>query len=239
MNEVNAPKCGRENNLLDFLYGEMNDVEAETFQLHLKDCGECSAELAAFKNVRESVVAWRNESLGVLTSPSQIKVSPVVKGINEQPSALAALREFFNLSPLWLKGAVAFASILFCLFAGLAIARLRDKPAPMVVTTPGGNGYSEQDVDALVNLRVRDELQRIRKSTQPQPVAPVMVDNGPGRTPGPQVAKRRTEVAVNFPSQKLRRPLSKTERQQLAADLRLTSAKNESDLDLLGDHINQ
>jgi len=46
-------------------------------------------------------------------------------------------------------------------------------------------------------------------------------------------------VAFNLSNQKARRPLSKTEREQLAADLRLISVKSESDLDLLDDRINQ
>jgi hypothetical protein len=46
-------------------------------------------------------------------------------------------------------------------------------------------------------------------------------------------------VASNNPIQKARRPLSKTEREQLAADLRLVTAANESELDLLDDGINQ
>jgi hypothetical protein len=53
------------------------------------------------------------------------------------------------------------------------------------------------------------------------------------------VANRGNSIALNAPKQKARRPLSKTEREQLAADLRLISGKNDSDLDLLDDQINQ
>jgi anti-sigma factor RsiW len=236
MKEVNAPNCAQAGELIAFLYGELNDVEARTFQRHLHDCDGCSVELAAFKGVRESVVAWRDESLGLI-SPAGSNLSPVTTVVHGKPSALAALREFFTLSPLWMKGAVAFASVLFVLFAGLAIARQRDTPAP-VVLAPVSNQYSQEQVDALVAQRVQQELERMRKSTVQSPGPQVLVDNGPGRTPVQRVAKRDNEVA-NVPGQKLRRPLSKTEREQLAADLRLTSAKNDSDLDLLGDRINQ
>jgi len=237
MKEVNAPKCEQEGELISFLYGELNDADARTFQSHLHECDVCIADLAAFKGVRESVVAWRDESLGGLISPAGSNLSPVTTVVHGKPSALAALREFFNLSPLWMKGAVAFASVLFVLFAGLAIVRLRDTPAP-VVLAPVSNQYSKEQVDALVAQRVQQELERMRKSTVQSPGPQVLVDNGPGRTPVQRVAKRDNEVA-NVPGQKLRRPLSKTEREQLAADLRLTSAKNDSDLDLLGDRINQ
>jgi anti-sigma factor RsiW len=237
MKEVNAHNCGQENALVAFLYGELNDVESRTFQRHLSDCAECNAELADFKKVRNSVVAWRNESLGGLLSPAQAN-PPIIS--ERKPSALATLREFFNLSPLWMKGALAFASVLFFLFAGLAILRLRDTPAP-IVATPGAQTYSQEQLEAIVAQRVQQqlELERARKSTEQPPNSQVLVKNILERNPAPRVLRRKTEVAGNVPNQKSRRPLSKTEREQLAADLRLTSARNDSDFDLLEDRINQ
>ena len=234
MKEVNAPKCERENDLIAFLYGELNDTEARTFQSHMRDCASCNAELTAFRDIRDSVVAWRNESLGgVISYP--IAESVVSSADHEKPSALAALRAFFNLSPLWMKGALAFASVLFCLFALLAIARLRDKPPAAVANNPGKQVYSEEQLNALVEQRVQAELQRARDSQAKAPPAPVIV-NASGSNRGRQVTRSGNELAANANQ---RRPLSKTERQQLAADLRLSSGKNDSDLDLLDDRINQ
>jgi len=234
MKEVSAPNCGRENDLIAFLYSELNDVEAKTFQRHVRDCASCNAELAALRDVRESVVTWRNESLGVISSP--ITESAVARVGHQKPSALAAVREFFNLAPVWMKAAVACASVLFCLFAGLAIARLRDKPQVATVTNPS-SAYSQQEFNALVERRVQEEFQR-RKNSQQQPPSSVVVKNASDRIPGRRLANR-SSVGFNVPSVKARRPLSKTEREQLAADLRLISAKNDSDLDLLDDRINQ
>ena len=224
--EVNALNCGRENDLIAFLYGELSDVEARTFQRHVHDCVTCNAELAAFRNVHESVVAWRNESLGSVVSPARITDSAIASVGHEKPSALRALREFFNLSPLWLKGTVAFASVLFCLFAGLAIARLRDKPPAPVANNPE-KAYSEEQLNAVVEQRVQAELRRIKNSEEKATPAAVIATQNPGR----HVPPRGNEVA--------RRPLSKTEREQLAADLRLISAKSDIELDLLDDRINQ
>jgi hypothetical protein len=230
MREVNAPNCGRENDLIAFLYGEFNDVEAQTFQHHVSDCASCNAELVALRDVRESVVTWRNESLGVISSP--ITESAVASVGRQKPSALAAMREFFNLAPLWMKGAVAFASVLFCLFAGLAIARLRDQP-PVVTVKDPSSAYSQQEFER----RVQEELQRLKNAPQ-QPPSSVVAKNAPDRIPGRRLADRGS-LTPNVPSEKARRPLSKTEREQLAADLRLIYAKSDSDLDLLDDRINQ
>lgn len=234
MKEVNAPNCGRENDLIAFLYGELNGAEVQIFQRHLRDCASCNAEFAALSDVRESVVTWRNESLGVVSSPLTEAVVPGV--VHQKPSALAAVREFFNLAPLWMKGAVAFASVLFCLFAGLAVARLRDQPQVAINTPRGSNANSEQ-FNALVEQRVQEELQRRKNSPEKTPSAPPVVSVS-DRTPRQRVANRGI-LASNVPSNKARRPLSRTEREQLAADLRLTSTKSDSDLDLLDDRINQ
>lgn len=235
MKEVNAPKCGRENDLIGFLYGELDEIEALAFQRHLHECTTCKTELASFGDVRESVVAWRNESLSSAGFPTQIMTSSPTGAAEVRPSAMAALREFFSLSPLWMKGAVAFAAILFCLFAGLAVARLRDKRPAVMVQAPATP--SQQELNALVDQRVQQELKRIKDSNEQAPNSSVTKNNSPQKNPVKRIANR-SEMAANS-GRNARRPLSKTEREQLAADLRLVSAKSESDLDLLGDRINQ
>ena len=240
MKEVNALNCGRENDLIAFLYGELNDDESHTFRRHLHDCAACGAEFASFQQVRESVVAWRDESLGGVL---QVADSSPTRVVVEKPSALAAWRQFFNLAPLWMKGAVAVASILLCLFAGLAIARLRDTPPAVIVTDHSSseeqiNARVESRVQEEVKRRVQEEVDRFKNSTASQP-ASTTVENTAAKRNSWRQAANRLSVASNSPTQKARRPLSKTEREQLAADLRLVSAKNESDIDLLDDGINQ
>ena len=229
--------CGRENDLIGFLYGELNEVDAIAFQRHLNDCPTCSAELADFGEVRDSVVAWRNESLGSVAFPAQVITSSHTGAPRATPSAMAALREFFNLSPLWMKGAVAFAAVLLCVFAGLALARLRAVPPAPVAVTPGANISSPEELRALVDQRVQEEINRIKNSEALAP-APLTANDSSQRNSGKRFANRNAQVALSA-SQKARRPLSKTEREQLANDLRLVSARNDSDLDLLDDRINR
>ena len=229
--------CGRENDLIGFLYGELNEVDAIAFQRHLNDCATCNAELADFGEVRESVVAWRNESLGSVAFPAQVIASSHNGAPRATPSAVAALREFFKLSPLWMKGAVAFAAVLFCVFAGLALARLRQAPPSPLAVAPGATIGLPEELKALVDQRVQEELNRIKNSERRAP-APLTANDSSQKNPVKRFANRNTQVALSA-SQKARRPLSKTEREQLANDLRLVSAKNDSDLDLLDDRINQ
>ena len=212
MNETNSPACERGSDLIAFLYNETDDRETRDFELHLQQCSICREEVAAFGSVRESITAWRDEALSgfVATTPVRKK------------SALAALRQFFELSPLWLKGATAFALLAFCVLAALAIVRLKTTAPTLTAANPAAV-YTEEDV----NRRVKEAL-----ANQPKPnqavETPAVVVASP--KPKPQRITKPSQVA------KSRRPLSKSEREQLAADLRLL---HDADLDLLGDRINQ
>ena len=231
--EVYAADCGRENYLIAFLYGELDPGESSMFRSHVQECRSCATELREFTGIRDSVVAWRNEALVGVTSTTA-QATAVVSSDVRKPGALTALREFFNLSPLWMKGAVVFASLLFCLFAVLAAARLRETPPASIANNPNAK-YSQQELDAAVERRVQDALQRIKESSKSTPgTVPELASD---RVP----RKRSTHAGMSSkgPEQTARRPLSKVERQQLAADLRLIDDPTDGGLELLDDRINQ
>jgi hypothetical protein len=97
--------------------------------------------------------------------------------------------------------------------------------------------HSQQEFNALVDQRVQEELRRIKSQEQPSKTL-VVTDNAPQKNPLKRTVNHSAAVPANY-SQSARRPLSKTEREQLAADLRLVSSKSESDIQLLEDRINQ
>lgn len=211
MNErQNSPGCERVPDLIAFLYGEADEREARDFQLHLQQCSSCHKEVASFGVVRESITAYRDEALaGFVSTP--VAAQPKTK------SALAALRQFFDLSPLWLKGATALAAIAFCVLAGLAL--FRDNNDQVTSTNVNPNAvYTAEDVNRIVKEALA---------------------NQPKQQPS-QAENRPQIVAVKNakPKPKSQRPLSKAEREQLAAELRLSS-DNDATLHLLGDRINQ
>jgi len=225
--DINA--CAQQDALIDFLYGELSEVEAQAFQRHLKECGACSNELADFSNVRQSVTTWRNESLGLSTAGSRV---PVV--VLPQRSAVAAIREFFNLSPLWLKGAIGFATILFCILAAIAVSRLQNDKPVTVASVPAGP--SEEQMNARVEQRVREELEKRKQTTSTSESHEALARNQNVEQRRP--VNKRSDIAANTLNHSARRPLSKIERDQLAMDLGLVTS-NDTDLDLLDDKINQ
>ncbi len=234
--EMNHLNCGRETDLVDFLYGELEPMAKRNFQLHMQDCADCGSQLSAFKDIRESVVSWRDESLGAFSSSFE---HPAVARIERQkPSAIAAVREFFNLSPLWLKGTVAFASLLFCLFTVLAATRLMETtPETTVANNTAGQAPSVEVLNSEVERRVKEELQRREAANKPQTM--VGTTDSPVDEAVRRHSRRQNLFASGSPQRKAARPLSRVEREELAADLRLIVDDGDGQLVLIGDRINQ
>jgi hypothetical protein len=223
--------CGRGEDLVSFLYGEANEREAADFQVHLQKCTACSAELADFGQMHESMVTWRDEMLaGFVASPVASPVASAVSTPVRQKSALAALREFFDLSPLWLKGAVGFAGLLLVAFALIGVSRMESK-APVVTANAKYTEKQLQDRLAQAQSDWKTANQIPNNPPSDLAAAPEKVVE---KTPE---VKPRVNVVKTTPN-KARSPLSKSEREQLAADLRLRSSEDE-ELTLLGDRINQ
>jgi Putative zinc-finger len=218
MNEINnSPGCERASDLIAFIYDEASESETREFRLHLQECSECRAEVASFGVVRESITAWRDEALsGFVSTP--------VANTAKKKSAIAALRQFFDLSPLWLKGATAFAAVAFCVLVALAFFRLPANNNNVSSIPPNPSLiYTAQDVDRMV----KEALAKQQHEQQPIVVATVT------QAPKPKKAVTSSQMA------KSRRPLSRAEREQLAADLRLLSTQEDDGLNLLGDRINR
>jgi hypothetical protein len=220
---LKTESCERGNDLISFLYGEAEEHEARDFQNHLQSCRACLAEVKSFGFVRESIAEWKDEALGGFVSP-QI-VTPVRK-----KSALAALREFFDLSPLWLKGAVGFAALLLCV---LAVALVMTKRQPQPVTTVAQQNdarYTEQQLQDSIQKALQEQQQKIASVSTPEPEKEVdEVKN----------VKPKESRPVNRSTQWGRHSLSRSEREQLATDLRLLSTDDDNDLSLIGERINQ
>lgn len=203
--------------LMAFLYQEMDERETREFRVHLQQCSECRDEVADLGVVRESITTWRDEALaGFVSMPVQTK---------PRKSALMALRQFFDLSPLWLKAATAFAMVGFFVLVGLVAWKLQTNNVP--VNASKDAKYTEQDVNRIVKEALARQEE---KSDGPRPETVVKV------VP-PKLKKAKVSAPTQFA--KSRRPLSKAEREQLAADLRLLSTTDETGLQLLGDRINQ
>src|SRR5712692_9679951 len=134
MRNINErPICHRAEDLVTYLYGEATQAEARDFSDHLEQCESCKAEFAVFRHVHDSILEWRSEALGtatrpVLPAPREIVPTALLVHGSTRLSAIAALRQFFAVSPLWLPGAAGIAFVLLFMLLGLSAARLFQKP---------------------------------------------------------------------------------------------------------------
>lgn len=158
-----APGCERAADLVAFIYGEAGPAESHEFRLHLNACGHCREELAAFGEVRSRVVGWRAEALREAPAlglsgafgaePGARLPAPRVR------SARAALREFFSLSPTWLRAAAVASLLVFCGLAALVfMAGAPERVVTKIERIEVPAALSDERVEALVRERVREEL---------------------------------------------------------------------------------
>jgi hypothetical protein len=218
------PVCHRAEDLVSYLYGEASASDALDFRNHLQKCDACRSEFGVFNQVHDSIQLWRTEALGAAFDPVAIaepviEAQPLVRH-ERKLSALAALREFFTVAPLWLRGATAFAALLLLVLGVLMFARVPQKPVE-VVTNKGDKTYSQQELRDEIKKAV--DQTRIELAAQQNSPSPMIQEEQ-------QKPKKQIQVAVNQPKAGRPRGLNRQEREQLAADLRLTLPADEDEL---------
>ena len=223
------PVCHRAEDLVTYLYGEASQADALDFRQHLQQCDACKSEFTVFNQVHDSIQLWRNEALGASFNPATIASAPAIDSTHfvrheRKLSALAALREFFGVSPLWLRGATAFAALLLCVLGVAMISRLTQKPVAIANKSAGEKMYTQRELQAEVNKAVDKK------------VAELTTNQGSSTTVIPTNDKvkkdaNRVEVAGNHQPKNVRpQRLTRQEREQLAADLRLTLPADEEEM---------
>ena len=230
MKNHERPICHRAEDLVAYLYNEASETDAQDFADHAEQCDACRSELAVFRQVHESILLWRNEALGTFSPVSQAadlaRATSAVKLVQHERklSALQALREFFSVSPLWLRGATAFAALLLCALALVVISRSSRRPAQ--VANNDEKVYTKTQFEAAVDKAVNAKLKE-SQATAP-PASNVAIEVKPSKQ---QSISRRELARNNSPSRAQRvRALTRAEREQLAADLLLIPGRDEADL---------
>jgi len=212
---VESNVCERENELVAFLYGELSQVEARKFERHMQECDACKTEYSSFGSIHQSIVAWRDQSLGV--RPASLVV-PAGKGA----SVWAAFREFFTLAPFWVKGATALATVLFCMSLTLGVFHLVKAPKKEVAFVPQQNENEKQLRNQISDLK--SQLLSLHESQQ--------ANQKPAPSLQPVTDRKARTVVPKAEYANARRPLTRRERMELAADLRLVSANDDDEPDL-------
>jgi len=166
--------CARAEDLIAYLYSEASETEARDFEKHIERCAPCRTELAAFGDVREAVGEWREQALGSIASPAfENKDVTAFASAQEiykpKRSALAAIREFFTLSPLWMRAATAAIALIFCALAFIAIAHFKEQPKVVVINEPNKANPVQENRNATVASKdEQPNTPAIKEPTVPQ-----------------------------------------------------------------------
>jgi len=243
--ETSASLCTRAEDLVAYLYDEASEGEALDFERHTERCASCKAELAAFRLVRSNIGEWRSHALAFAeTKALSNETAPAVQRSDSnarKPSALAAIREFFALSPVWLRAATGLASLAVCALIVFAVARITEGPRVVFVEKAVTVGPTQADVDALVDKRVREELAARTNPTEINP-GPIAVQVREQSSPTLALSGGRSNSAQRrMIAQSRRAPTqaSTDEYEELARDLQLVPTRDEEDLPRLIDLIDE
>ncbi len=240
--------CARAEDMVTYLYGEATRDEAKDFEQHMQRCASCRLEFATFGDVREAVGEWRQQALGTLISPvaeaEAARPFAPLAAPTQRRSALAALREFFTLSPVWMRAATAAAALVFCALAAIAVAYFVQQPQTEVVEKPGKSGYSQKEVEAMIAdaLRKQNEA-KVKDAPVASPESVKVVSNEQ-----PKVntqSKRNVSVAPQFAKTNRRpqvvtpRTVARPSKMELASTdfLPFTAPKDEEKLPSLTDLV--
>lgn len=210
--------CEHGEEMVAYLYGEATKEETALFRQHLDACAVCREEFAALGGVREAMGVWRAEALGTVPSLNiEEALAPAAQVLPAAPrkrSARAALREFFSLSPLWLRAGAFAATLAVCALVALTLTRAEfrwgadglafrtggtERIVKERVEVPVRSGYTDEQVNAIVARKVEEAREQFiaetkeRVDEQPQErIVNVNVEKKSSQqAPGPNATRRK------------------------------------------------
>jgi hypothetical protein len=151
--------CGREEDLVTYLYGEANATERASFERHLDDCDECRNGLTAFGRVRRDLGAWQLEQI------ARPELAP-------RRSGLDLLREMIGMFPVWVRGAASIGAAAAMLLVSLSIAgtRISLKDGDLTVSfgrtgnpAPVAPAVSPEEINLMVQNAVTEERRKMEE----------------------------------------------------------------------------
>jgi anti-sigma factor RsiW len=245
--QENFEPCARAEEMVAYLYGEASQTEARDFERHVQRCASCRAETAAFGDVREAIGEWRQQSLGTLASPA-LESNDVTafasprETSHQRRSAFAALREFFTLSPVWMRAATAAIALVFCALVVIAIAHFREQSKAVVAVNPNTTNVTPKENQPEVAARNTSPKETPVSPKDQQIAPPQEVKVAVNKTPAPKIRHNNLgsqQFAKNRRQQLLPRN-GDNPSAELAADyLPFTAPKNEEKLPSLIDLVDE
>jgi hypothetical protein len=215
-NNNHHPSCDHAEQIVSFLYNEINEAEKKNFESHLVNCSSCADELAGFSIVRSSIHEWRSEEFANLLTPS-FEIPAVAKVQSGSASWLESIRAFLSFPLTW--GAVALPLIL--IFAGLfwftmstsnKLDVAENKTETINKTIPASNTQNvvNDSVEAVKNEKAKTAESSVKPSITDKNNSEKFVANSSEETNKNKRASLQPVKLKNFAPDKSDRNVAKT-----------------------------
>ena len=193
---IDTPLCDDKEQLVAYLYDELDTVVRRRVDDHLRICTACASEVATLSGVRRELAEWRPPDAGLGVTAIQTAVQTAVQTAPALPLIATRQAAASGLRPAGLPAWAQAAAAVLVVAAGLSVANIqvRYDAAGLVVTT-GWMGTSQTAAPAtvtrqpaepaaaewrtaLTNLEtsLRDEMRSLR-----QPEMTAVADDTPPR----------------------------------------------------------
>lgn len=142
----------RDEQIVDYLYGELDAASREAFEAHLRACAVCRAEISGLESTRERIAAW--------APPEPAEAGLGLRVVRESAAPVAPPVPSRWSLPRW--GLAAAAALVLAASAAVANLEIRVGSDGLVVRTGWAQAVTPQAPDTsspLTNARASDALQ--------------------------------------------------------------------------------
>ena len=189
--------------LVAYIYGEMDAAGRGAIEVHLENCVDCAIELASFADARLGVIEWRREDFDPLETPAISVPSVQVVGPSHfaGPGLIGTVAESLRSLPVFARFAAGIAAAAI-IVAALYLGTASTPQAPQIVAA-----INDQSVTANAPL--------IGEQNSERPASTVTLDKHETAGPVAKTAKRRQSfsrpVTARTARHTLTGPVRKTE----------------------------
>ena len=174
--------CGFSDDIVAYIYDEIDPSRVEKFESHLESCTACTDEFAGISHARFSVFEWNKEAFVHLETPEFVIPYASKKKAAESAGFFAGLVEMLTLSG-WSSAVMVAAGLLICIGLGFTV----------------------------MNFAGRDQqVAEVKKPAITEPIAPSAVNNVQQpvtiaqERPSEQTPNAQKSVAINAKSEPVR-----------------------------------
>lgn len=120
LNNENEKNCGFADEIVAYIYDEIDEAERGKFETHLVDCVSCTDEFAGISNARFAMFEWHKEEFAPLSTPEIVIPYSAKPKTAEAIGFFAGLRGLLTLSG-WSSAVMVAGALIICIGLGFVV----------------------------------------------------------------------------------------------------------------------